>query len=283
MKKISKFLTFVCALALAGLLMAPAFAAGQPEISVSSASCKVGDTVQVTLSLKNVKNFTSGDINIQYNPNILYLTGVTESAAMNSDSSINMLYSEVLPKGAKDDDGEPVHTFDLSLFHIEKFPQSLDTCDVLTLSFEAVGGGQCPLVLSASSFAIDERETVPLFNSGMVTVEGAAAAGWDYAEHVVPAVEYTDASYPFAPASTTASAPAQSVIISGDDKTDSDGAQSLMIGNSSAVGNVANNTDKKKISVGKILGISAAVVLVIGGVAAAVIVSGKNKYVEDET
>ena len=198
MKKVQ---TLFAALLLLFAAVVPAAAADAPEISISSASAQVGETVTVTISMKHVADFTSGDINLQFNPNILKLTAVTKSSAMEADRDISMMYTD--PQNEEDYQNAESYTFNLALFHLYQFPQSLDSCDVVSLTFEAIGVGECPLVLGAMSFQISEAEVSPVLNGGMVTVSGGSenaepAESWDYAAHVDENNMYTDASYTFA-------------------------------------------------------------------------------------
>ena len=145
MKKI--FVVFAAMLLLVGAVMPASATASDdaPVISIGSADVQVGETFTVTLSMANVTDFTSGDINLQFNPNILRLTQVAKSSAMEADREISMMYTD--PQNEEDYQKVESYTFNLALFHLYQFPQSLDTCDVVSLTFEAIGVGECPLVL----------------------------------------------------------------------------------------------------------------------------------------
>lgn len=193
-----RFLSLSASVLLAILCVVPAFAAGEPEVYVKADNAAVGDKIAVTLAMKNVLDFTSADYVISYNPYMLRLVSVEQSKAMTSDKEIQMMYTDVEDAGAVDSKGLPVHEFALTMFHINKFGQNLENCDIVTLEFEALGGGECPIVLSMRSFYIDDKEVKPTVNSCVINIDGQPAENtWNYAEHPVEDVEYTDASYTF--------------------------------------------------------------------------------------
>ena len=192
-----KWMALILSVLIVGISAVPALAADQPKVFISSASANLGDKVSVTLSLENVTGLTSIDLELQFNPNVLKLEKVEKSQAMVSDKDISMLYTD--PAEESDYANADGHSFVIGLFHLEQFPQSLDSCDVVTLTFEAIGTGSSQLVLGSKSFQMLERETLPLLHGGKVTVSGAQseAQSWDYAAHIGADVVYTDVDYTY--------------------------------------------------------------------------------------
>ena len=270
MKKI--FVVFAAMLLLVGAVM-PASATvsdDAPVISIGSADVQVGETFTVTLSMANVTDFTSGDINLQFNPNILRLTQVAKSSAMEADREISMMYTD--PQNEEDYQNVESYTFNLALFHLYQFPQSLDTCDVVSLTFEAIGVGECPLVLGAMSFQIAEQEVAPILNGGLVTVTSSEenaqpAESWDYAAHVDADNMYTDASYTFAiPTAAT---------------ENNDAAANANTAGTASAGEDASSSDETGMSTGAKVGIAVAVVVAVAAVVVIVIAARKKNDMID--
>lgn len=245
----------------------PVSAADAPEVSISSATAKVGDTVSVTLSLKHVTDLTNTDLNIQYDPNILRLTKVEKSTEMAADNEIYMMYTD--PQNEEDYANSDGHSFYLGLLHLYQFPQSLDSCDVVTLTFEAIGAGECQLVLGAKTFQIAERETAPVLHGGLVSVTGeqTEADSWNYGANIDPENLYTDASYTYPiPQTSRASSSAQQADSSHDDAGDADSSVAA---------------SEEGLSGGSILLIVAAVVVAVVLVIS-VVRAARNKNIVDD-
>lgn len=149
-----------------------------PVLYISSADAAVGDTVTVTVSMGNVKGFTSGDIVVQYNPYMLQYEGFEMSTELSAAS----VYLEATEKTEdnKDIHGNISHEVYIGLLHMEEFPVALDECDVGTITFTAIGGGACDLEITAMSFDFDGQERTPRTNVGQVRIEGEEASSWDY-------------------------------------------------------------------------------------------------------
>lgn len=261
MKKHARFLTLLLFSLLFAAGSIPAFAA-VPEVSVSSAQGKIGDTVTVTVSMKNVVNFTSGDLNILYNPNILQLQKVTKSKAMTSDKEITIMYTD--PEDPGQESHSDIGAFYLSVLHLNKFPQSLNACDLVSLEFKAVGGGECPLILSVSSFYMDETPSEPTIASGMVTIEGDAAESWDYGAHADSDILYTDASYADHLTGAVQPQPSASSSVAGS-----------AAGSASDAGNLS--AQASGMSTGAKIGIAAGAVAAVGIIVLIVVVAVKKK------
>ena len=166
-KKVFAFLTV---LVMAVLFVTPAFAE-QPSVSLTSGECRIGETVTVLLSMDNVKGFTAGDLHVQYNPHLVRLTKVEACDDINTKGVYHAETELIKSENELDATGQPVHNFNISIFHEEKFPQSLNHCEMFRLTFTALAGGECPLVLGSSSFYIGESEVYPLLTSGVIRIE----------------------------------------------------------------------------------------------------------------
>ncbi|MBQ6020112.1 MAG: hypothetical protein IJL26_08030 [Clostridia bacterium] len=268
----------LAALALFVLAATPAFAAAapvfegqpvapasaeQPSVSVTSGECKVGESVTVLLSMSNVTGFTAGDLHIEYNPHLVRLTKIEACDDINTRGVYHAETELVQSENELGKDGLPVHNFNLSVFHEEQFPQSLNDCELFRLTFTAISGGECPLVLGSSSFNINDIETYPLLHSGMIRIEGEVGLTWDYAKGVIDDVIYTDEAYPYAPLNPAVPRTYAS--------TNPNGAKS---------GTNTNSGAEKHSGARIAIAVSAGIVIV-GAIVAAVISSGKKKYVDE--
>lgn len=255
-----RIIAVLLVLSLAALFAAPAFAA-QPSVTLSSGACRIGETVTVLLEMSDVAGFTAGDLHIQYNPHLVRLTKVEACDDINTKGVYHAETELTKTENELDLTGQPVHNFNISIFHEEKFPQSLNHCELFRLTFTAIAGGECPLVLGSSSFYIGDSEVYPLLTSGVIRIEGEEGLTWDYAKNVIDDVIYTDKAYPYAPLSTT---------------------QLRTYASTTPGQNAGNAASAAKQNGARVAIIAAVGVAVVGAVVAVVIVSGKNKYVKDD-
>lgn len=196
-KRILSFLLLLNILAAIGSF--GGFAEEKPRISVSSAQGAVGEDITVTVSMENVQGMTSADITLYYNPYVLYFKELKLSDTLASNNNVVTMFTEQLPKGAKNEYGELQNYCVMTVLHLEEFPQSLNNCDLATVTFEALAAGESPLILAANSFYLREDSVAPDFNSGMITVTGEKQTKevWNYAQHADREIMYTDAAYTF--------------------------------------------------------------------------------------
>ncbi|MBR1811854.1 MAG: hypothetical protein IJ766_09485 [Clostridia bacterium] len=187
MKKISIFsLAFILMVSLfvlpvAGAAVNEAFLEAaantdKPLLYVTDVTGAVGDAVAAEIAMANVEGFTSGDIVIQYNPYMLEFTGFTPSEAMQSSN----IFLQASEPAEKDLYGNIFHEVYISLVHMEQFPAELDICSLGSLHFNAIGGGECPLMLTAFDIAINDVEVDAELISGVAAIEGEVASAWDY-------------------------------------------------------------------------------------------------------
>lgn len=268
MKHCKRLCSVAAALVISALCILPSSALGDPEVYLKAGEgAKVGDTVSVTLSMKNVVDFTSADFVITYNPYMLSLVKVTECSDMTSDKDINLMHTDVPANGAVDDNGEPVSEFGLTMFHVFQFPQKLENCDVVTLDFKVLSGGDCPVVLSLRSFYINDKVTTPLIHSLNLNLEGdKSAKDWNYAEHIAQDVEFTDSDYTF---SETKKAAAPAVTSNSSANKDNTVTEAPVV-------------EKSKISKGAVIGIVVVVVAAAAVIAVVIASSRKNTIIEEE-
>ncbi|MBQ6163070.1 MAG: hypothetical protein IK118_07245 [Clostridia bacterium] len=253
--KIKAVFALIVVSALFMLALTPAFAA-QPAVNVTSGECKVGETVTVLLSMTDVAGFTAGDLHLQYNPHMVRLTKIEDCDDINSKGVYHAETELIKDENELDADGMPVHNLNISLFHEEQFPQSLNTCELFRLTFTALSGGECPLVIAASSFNINDEEVYPVLNSGLLKIEGEEGQTWDYEKGVIDDVIYTDADYPYAPLNPTVPRTYAST-----------GA------------NTPKPTTEKKSNAIAIIAV--VVVVIVAAIVVGVVVSGRKKYVKE--
>lgn len=260
----TKKLTAVCTAILLFLLICPlgAFAAERPSLSVTSAEGTVGEDLTVTISMKNVQGLTSADITLYYNPYMLYFKGLKMSDALESDSNVVSMSTEQLPRDATDRYGEPINCCVITLVHLEQFPQSLNNCELATLTFEAISGGNSPLVLAANSFYVNEEPVEPEFISGSVSVTGdAPTSEWNYAAHADEDIMFTDESFTF----------------------ESRTGQTTRAQQSNAQEDSAGTQESEKKSSAKTILIIAVVLVAVLLAVAAITINARKKMLSDDT
>lgn len=151
-----------------------------PIVYLTDIKSAVGEDSVVKLYMGNVKGLTSADFVIQYNPYMLQFEGF-EASALVSNSQIYVMATENTGPNQKDDKGNIAHEVRIAIFHVESFPSSIGICEIGSIKFKAIGGGECPLELTASSFIFDEdNEVEPKIQHGTAVIEGEEASSWDY-------------------------------------------------------------------------------------------------------
>ena len=80
--------------------------------------------------------------------------------------------------------GNVAHEVYISLIHMEEFPNSLNNCEIGTVSFKPIASGECPLELTAMSYDIGGKDAKVTVRSATATIESAEkgdeASEWDY-------------------------------------------------------------------------------------------------------
>ncbi len=263
--KMKRIFALLLSLLFAVPFVVTASAAGQPSISLESVGeCAVGDTFKVKVVMKNAAGFAAGDFHIQYNPYMVRLTDVEECSDVLADKQINYQHTPVVKDKNAKENGLPVHTFNISIFHVEHFTKAQNNMDLFILTFEAVGGGDCPIVLGSSSVIMvaadgSVDEVYPKLSSADVVISGEEAESWDYQKNVVEDVIYTDEVYTFAPESTR---------------------RPSTYATTDANGNYFPEAEKSSGKTVRTVLIIVAAVAVVGAVAAIIVFSSKGKYIK---
>ena len=194
-----KWIVLLLAASLFALLLLPAsaVAASDPAFAQAAENAEgalvylsdltgaVGDEdLRATLSFANATGFTSCTIIVQYNPYMLKFLGFTPDSSV-QDGSIYIMATE---QQDTDNAGNIPHLVYIVVTHMEQFPEALDRCDIGSLAFRAVGGGECPLQVIAEDFAVQDEEVQPVIISGSAKIQGDVASTWDYENGVYGAI-----------------------------------------------------------------------------------------------
>ncbi len=153
-------------------------AKNKPMLYLTDLKGKAGskDIYTSKLLMAHAKGVTACDIVIQYNPYMLEFVGFEQSKDIAEVK--NLEHTE--PGLKKDIYGNIPHEVYIMFFHLEEFGPELDTCEIGTLQFRAIGGGVCPLELTAMDVEVKGKEVKSVAVGGEAKVEGEEASGWDY-------------------------------------------------------------------------------------------------------
>ena len=77
-----RMISILCAILLVTVLLLPAAAAGTPTITVSQATARRGESVDVTISLQNNPGIITMRLSVSYDTSALTLTNVTDLALL---------------------------------------------------------------------------------------------------------------------------------------------------------------------------------------------------------
>lgn len=152
-----------------------------PLVYLTDINGKVGKkTVSAKLMFAHAKGFTGADLVIQYNPYMLEYAGFQPSDDVNN-SNVFINYTEKTGPDVKDIYGNIAHEVYISLIHMKEFDKDMDTCEIGTVKFTPIGGGTCPLELTAMSFDISGTDAKDLtVRSATAKIKGEKASEWDY-------------------------------------------------------------------------------------------------------
>ncbi|MBQ6163071.1 MAG: hypothetical protein IK118_07250 [Clostridia bacterium] len=153
----------------------------KPLVYLTDIKGKAGSSkkVSATLMFAHAKGFTSGDLVIQYNPYMLEYAGFVPSATM-GNSNVYINYTEKTGPDVLDIYGNIAHEVYISLLHMNEFDKDLDTCEIGTVYFKPIGGGECPLELTAMSFDVGGEDAKCEVRSATAKISGEKASEWDY-------------------------------------------------------------------------------------------------------
>lgn len=171
------------------------------------------DLFYVTLAASNITGLTSADLVIQYNPYRLQYQGYTIDETLSSGSGLIMTATEKKGPDILDKYGNPAHEVYISLAHMDRLGEEFDTTNIVRIAFLAIGGGDCPLELTAMSFQIDGKEVTPKIVQGMAVINGEEASEWDYSAVTTANIAVPQGSFAVLEESTGLSTPVKIVII----------------------------------------------------------------------
>ncbi len=149
--------------------------------------------VSAKLMFANAEGFTGGDFVIQYNPYMLEYAGFTPSADI-GNANVYINYTEKTGPDVLDIYGNIAHEVYISLIHMEHFDKDLATCEIGTVSFKPIGGGECPLELTAMSFDVEGKDVKVDVRGATAVIKGEEASTWDYTAITSALIEIGDDS-----------------------------------------------------------------------------------------
>lgn len=171
------------------------------------------DLFYVTLAASNITGLTSADLVIQYNPYRLQYQGYSVDDTLSSGSGLILTGTEKAGPDILDKYGNPAHEVYISLAHMERLAADFDTTNIVRIAFLAIGGGDCPLELTAMSFQIDGKEVTPKIVQGMAVIGGEEASDWDYSAITTANIAVPQGSFALLEEPTGLSTPVKIVIV----------------------------------------------------------------------
>ena len=138
------------------------------------------DLIACRLLLANVEGLTGADIAVQYKPYQLRYEKFESAEAMN-DLDIVLTYSSPTPE--TDADAGSMHEVRTDFLHLHEFDASRRNCEVCTITFRVLAGGEFPLELNVPALYISEKKETVKTRSATVVTAGEQASEWDYAEN----------------------------------------------------------------------------------------------------
>lgn len=193
MKKFTAaLLALIMCLSFISLFAISAAAAGEPEffLTTSTKDVKVGDEVEVVLSVRNGKDLASGELWIEFNPYRLVYLSAELSEAAKAESGLQLVFptenTSRAPQYSPDDSKLLLSGIPCFFIHLTQFSDNVNNADLCTFKFLAIGGGDCRLEFLARDIEIvkgdpDHPEKVSAKASdGAVPIDGELASDWDY-------------------------------------------------------------------------------------------------------
>lgn len=167
----------------------------EPMVYLSTINANKDDLFTLSLYLHNAENLNSADLVLQYNPYMLEYHGNKPDEKLTNESGMLVYATEQVGPDILDIYGNIAHEVYVSMTTATKLEKSFSDCKVIDLYFLAIGGGTCPLELTAMSFMINGEEVKPKIVYGNAVVEGESASSWDYSAITSEALDVPDGNF----------------------------------------------------------------------------------------